>query len=402
MLLVALYFIYFLDLAGISIAYIIFVPILISSEFHFLPPDLSLGWRNLILGLLYASYPLTQFFGAPILGAFSDRFGRKKPLLFSSFLTAFAFFLSALSILFTNLILLFFSRMLAGIAAGNMTIAQATVADFISLEKRPRYMAIFNIVGGLSWVIAPYFGSMLANPKIASWFNPSTPFWIMGLLFFFSAILTFFAYPSHFKRVKEDKEEGFIESLLNCFRIPVVSSLLAISLLSTFGWMTYQGFISPYLAEKYAFSGEWIGKTFAYFSSWWLIGGLLSTEWLLKKFSAAKIALLQLFLVAAAVVSYQFFQKSIIIWFASALANLAEAIVISCFFALFSQLAKNEIQGKIFGFWNAGFALSSAFTPILSGLLSFYSLNIPFLIAFLILLSSGVLYLYWFKKVLTI
>ena len=118
---------------------------------------------------------------------------------------------------------------------------------------------------------------------------------------------------------------------------------------------------------------------FFYFSIWWMVGGLVANRWLLKKFSPTKTAVLPLFLVPLFIFSFLIFKDLSWIWFASGMANFFQAITISCFFALFSTLATKEIQGKAFGLWNAGFALTSALSPfhrtpgpLLSNLSSIY------------------------------
>lgn len=396
LVLTTLYAIYFLDLAGLAVVFVIFTP-LILEQGPLLPSEATLATRNVILGLLLAAYPLTQFFGAPILGELSDRLGRKKPLFYSSLFTAVFFFLSAIALAINSLSLLFLSRILSGFSAGNMTISQASTSDMIDEKNKPRYMAIFNIVGGISWAIAPYFGSVLADPGKVSWFSPSTPFWLLGLLFFASSWVVLF----RFKDVAIQKKRSrfgvaqVFRDLLNTLELRTVAPILLISVLTTFGWMMYQGFMPPYLSERYGFSLDWIGISFSYSSLWWFVGGILASQWLLKKYKTGYVNILPMLIAALGVLSYFFFSRSLGMWYASAITNTAQSIVFSCFFSLFSLMAPSDVQGKVFGFWNAGFALSSTISPILAGSLAAININFPFLVSFLLLLASFVFYLRW-------
>lgn len=393
-----LYLIYFLDLAGMAIVFILFAPLIIDGN-AFLPADVSKGSRNIILGFLFASYPLAQFFGAPILGEYSDRIGRKKPLFLSAFFTALTFCLSAVALEIHSLYLLFFSRILSGFSAGNMTIAQAAVGDLIEESNRPRYMALFNIAGGISWIIAPYAGTLLSDKSLVSWFSSATPFWVLGAFFLLSSLIVLFKFKEHVvlkKRYLGVKQ--IFKDLIKTLEQPTLAPLLLISILTTFGWLVYQGFMSAYLNQKYHFSTDMIGKTFTYFSAWWFIGGVLANQWLLKKFHSSKVNLIPMLVAPLGVLSYYFFSSSDGMWIASAFANVAESLATTCFFSLFSVMAPAHIQGKVFGFWNAGFAVAGAIAPILSGILAAYNIDYPFILAFILLFASFIFYMRWFSQ----
>lgn len=397
LVLFSLYAIYFLDLAGLAIVFVIFAPLIIESN-SLLSPDVSISQRNIILGFLLATYPLTQFLGAPILGELSDRFGRKWPLFFSSLFTAFTFLLSALSLQMESLSLLFISRLLAGFSAGNMTITQASIGDLVEEKKRPRYMAFFNIVGGVSWTIAPFLGSILSNPNNVSWFSQGTPFAAIGILFLILSFLVL----AKFQTTGAVKKGGIkiiriFKDLIRTLELPTISPLLLTSVLTVFGWMMYQGFMAAYLNQKYQFSQDWIGITFSYFSGWWFVGGLLANQWLLKKFHASHVNLIPMLIVPFAVLSFSFFSDSLGMWFATPFSNGFASLASSCFFSLFSTMAHPDIQGKVFGFYNAGFALSSFLCPIIGGLLAAYNIDFPFIAAFILLLAAFFFYWKWFS-----
>lgn len=85
--------------------------------------------RSLLYGALLAVFPLLQFFGAPMLGSLSDRYGRKPVLLVSQTGTMLGYILLALAIYWQNLPLLFFSRMLPGFTGGNIAVILSSIAD---------------------------------------------------------------------------------------------------------------------------------------------------------------------------------------------------------------------------------------------------------------------------------
>ena len=68
----------FIDMIGIGIVLPILGPLFLDKSISILPQAFSIAQRTMLLGFLIASYPLAQFFGAPMLGALSDHHGRKK------------------------------------------------------------------------------------------------------------------------------------------------------------------------------------------------------------------------------------------------------------------------------------------------------------------------------------
>jgi len=390
-----LYLIYGLDMAGIWVVFVVFAPLLIDPANGMLPSDYSVGARNVLLGVLFAAYPLAQFFAAPFLGELSDRIGRKKPLLFACLATGLAFIFSAYAIYVNSYFLLLLSRLWSGFTSGNMTIAQAAVSDGVEKEKIPSAMAMFNTISGIGWIVAPFGGSLLTDRHLASWFSFETPFLVMAICFFILAFLL----AKHFKEShhREDKSvsiNAIVYDYKEVFFDPKLRTSLLMAFSSIFAWLLYQGFMSTYLDERYNFSENQIGSTFDYFSFFWFLGGFIASNWLLKKFSAKKLLPVPLVIVPFAIVAYLFFKTPDYMWLFSAIANVGESLIISCFFAIFASEAKESQQGKVFGFWNASQAFSFFITPIIAGAVSAVHINIPFSLAAII----GILIIVWFFR----
>src|SRR5437870_2255536 len=130
----SLVFTIFNDGLGWGVILTLFAPLLMGQNDTLLPADTTLQMRNLILGLLIAIYPFTQFIFMPLLGALSDHVGRKIVLKWTILCAGISFVISALAISIGSLTLLFFSRFLAGVFSANAATAQAAIAD-ISSEK---------------------------------------------------------------------------------------------------------------------------------------------------------------------------------------------------------------------------------------------------------------------------
>jgi MFS family permease len=79
-----LYVVVFAGFVGCSLMIVVFTPLVLRVDGGMLPHGDSAATRAIALGVLLAMYPLAQFLGAPVIGALSDRHGRKPTLLVSS------------------------------------------------------------------------------------------------------------------------------------------------------------------------------------------------------------------------------------------------------------------------------------------------------------------------------
>ncbi|MEL0098460.1 MAG: MFS transporter, partial [Opitutae bacterium] len=111
-------------------------------------------------GILGSLYAVLQFFFAPIWGGLSDRYGRKPVLLFSLSGTAIGYFLWIMA---GDIWLLLLSRVIGGMAGGNISVATAAIADVTTREKRSKGMAFVGIAFGLGFVLGPALGGIASQ-----------------------------------------------------------------------------------------------------------------------------------------------------------------------------------------------------------------------------------------------
>jgi len=109
-------------------------------------------------GLLLGSFGLAQFFSAPLLGAISDRCGRRAVLLVSIFGLGLNFLITAIA---PFLWLLLVSRLIGGASGASFTVAGAYVADVTSEEERSRSFGMLGAMFGLGFICGPILGGLL-------------------------------------------------------------------------------------------------------------------------------------------------------------------------------------------------------------------------------------------------
>jgi DHA1 family tetracycline resistance protein-like MFS transporter len=177
-----LYFVVFIGFVGYSLMITVFTPLLLGDGGGLLPTDSSTASRTLVLGGLLAVYPLAQFFGAPVLGSLSDRFGR-RPVLLASLAASVGFYaLIALALHLHSLVLLAVACLFAGLAEANIAIAQSAIADIAPAAERSRLFGYVYLSSSLAYVVGPLAGGKLADPNVVGWFAPSTPFLAVAIL----------------------------------------------------------------------------------------------------------------------------------------------------------------------------------------------------------------------------
>ncbi|TVQ67193.1 MAG: MFS transporter [Balneolaceae bacterium] len=149
-----------------------------------------------MIGLLYSVYSFMQLIFSPIWGSWSDRIGRRPIMLLSTFGAVIAYIMFGLA---ESLSILFLSRIVAGTMGGNISTAQAYIADVTDSENRARGMGLIGAAFGIGFVVGPATATALIHPSfhelIASAGWVSLAEWMgenrFALPGFFAAFLSF-------------------------------------------------------------------------------------------------------------------------------------------------------------------------------------------------------------------
>jgi multidrug resistance protein len=151
------------------------------------------GASGLEIGMVMASYSLMQFLFAPWWGHLSDRIGRRPVLLFSTAGAVAAYLMFAWATRFQGMTafwLIIASRVFAGIAGANITVAQAYIADITPPENRSKRMGLIGMAFGLGFILGPYIGG-----KSMKLLGDAGPGWVAAGLCAVNFILTLLILP---------------------------------------------------------------------------------------------------------------------------------------------------------------------------------------------------------------
>ena len=120
----------------------------------------TFGASPMTIGLLFASFSVTQLIASPVLGSLSDRWGRRPVLIFSLLGTVVSFVMLALA---QSLAMLFVARAVDGLSGGNIATARAYIADITSEENRARAFGILGAAFGLGFIVGPALGGLFSR-----------------------------------------------------------------------------------------------------------------------------------------------------------------------------------------------------------------------------------------------
>src|SRR5882757_4340208 len=133
----------------------------------------TFGLTGTTLGILTASFSIAQFFATPVLGSLSDKWGRKPLLVISLAGTCISFLMFAEA---HTLIVLFAARILDGLTGGNVSVAQAMVADTATPQNRAKRFGILGSSLAFGIVIGPFVGGVFTK------LSPQAPFFFAAAL----------------------------------------------------------------------------------------------------------------------------------------------------------------------------------------------------------------------------
>lgn len=184
----------FLDMLGVGII----APVM---------PYLVAKFRSdaMTIGILTLCYSAAQFFASPLLGVWSDRYGRRPILLLSTLGTALGYFIFGWA---NTLWLMFIARLIPGFTGGNISTAQAYIADISKPEDRSKNFGLIGAAFGLGFLLGPAIGGI---------FKENSPF-VAGGLSLLTTILGYFFLPESLPRSKR-REGGISADELNPFHL---------------------------------------------------------------------------------------------------------------------------------------------------------------------------------------
>jgi MFS transporter, DHA1 family, tetracycline resistance protein len=388
-------FTFFVDNLGWSIVFPIFAPLFLDANNDVFTSDVSVATRTTLLGVFLMAFPLAQFFGAPILGEIADKFGRKKAFIVSILLTVFGYALSGYAILTNGLVILFVSRLITGVFAGNLSICLATISD-LSVDKKTKLknFSYLSVIAGFSFILGAFMGGKFSDVSVSKYFSPDLPMWIAAVLSFLNLAFIVFAFSETYQ-VQKNLKFDFFESIHNiqkALKTDKVKKMYVIYFLFVFGWTLIFQFSPVMVIRKFQFTNSQIGDLAAFMGITWAVGSAFVHRLLLKKFSSLRVLELSLlvFTVLALIITFQTTLWSVV--FLLGLCGLIGGVAWPICTSLISNLASSDMQGKILGISQSMQSLAMALSPLIGGCVDQVYSHLPFILAGIATFIGGLIY----------
>jgi len=211
-----------------------------------------------IFGLFATAWAFMQFVFSPVLGALSDRFGRRRVILISNFGLGFDYILMALA---PNLIWLFVGRLISGITAASISTSYAYITDVTPPEKRAGAFGLMGAAFGLGFILGPGVGGILGSV------DPRLPFWVAAGLSLANALYGLFVLP---ESLPLDKRQPFSWRRANPFaslkflhRQRELFGLASIGFLSNLAHVVLNSTFVLYAGYRYQWNEREVGLALA-------------------------------------------------------------------------------------------------------------------------------------------
>lgn len=359
----------------------------------------SFNEKMIALGLMMASFPFGQFFGSPIIGHLSDRYGRKKVILLSLSGCILGYLITAYSVSKSCIGGMFVGLALCGFCEGNVTIGQSVVADIATeYEHKARHFGLLNAFISLGFIIGPLMGGQLANPDILPFFNFSTPFWTAAGMTAIGMLVIFFG-SSETLKIKQDQKPSwhFFATILKGFKKPKLPQLYCANFFLALGYFSFFRFLPVFLKMRFSFSPSYLSFVMVYGSLAMIISVLWVVPLLARTLSSVRILALFATLFACTILLCILPSSPYALWMTIPLTGICLAVTITNGSLLISNASSENFQGQALGILTSVQVLAEALTGIFGGMIATEKAALPLIIGAIMSVISTFI-LIWNKR----
>ena len=357
--LLVIFFTVFIDMVGFGIV----IPVLPLYAEHFHATPLEIGW-------LTGIYSGMQIIFTPLLGRLSDRVGRRPVLIVSLAGTAVGFLVMGWA---STLPLLFLARIIDGATGGNISTAQAYIADVSTPENRSKSMGLIGAAFGLGFVFGPMIGGILSQISYGA------PFYFAAALAAANVGLLYFILPESLSKEyrSQPHERTRLREVFQHGHGRTFARIVATYFFSITGFAIMTTLFALLTEKHFGYGARQTGYIFGFIGiiSVILQGGLIGR--LVKMFGETTLARTGLFLLALAMLLLPLVVRLPMLLAVCALTAVANGLVSPTLNGLASQMIDRSWQGRALGLMQSAGSFGRLVGPLLGGWLLMFDLGFP-------------------------
>lgn len=336
------------------------------------------------LSLLFASFSLFQFIATPIIGKLSDIYGRRPLLIVSIAGTGLSLILFASA---TSVWMLFVARILDGITGGNMSVAQAVIADRLHGKERAKAFGMLGASFGFGFLVGPALGGLLSEISLTA------PFWFAGVLAIVAAVFGYFfleesLHPDH-RRAHGDEPILDFRKLWTALKLPVLGLLILTVFFSSLSLNNFIIGFQSYTNDILKLSPRNIGLIFALSGVVNILMQAFGIKYLLKHFKNHETLILACEVIAAIFLTGLAFTVGVtwfvIVLFFFMVFNAPIGTIVS---AMISDRTHGKEQGEMLGVSSSYLSLGQIIGPLMAGMVATRNVHAVFFVGGILMLVA--------------
>lgn len=390
-----LFFTIFLDMLGLGMI-IPIMPFLFTdptSPHYMLGAGVSVHTGYVLMGIVLSLFSLGMFLSSPIMGEFSDKYGRRKLLLLSISGNAIGYMLFAFGILLRSVPIIILARVVNGITSGSIVVAQAAIADSTKPEDRAKNFGLIGAAFGLGMIFGPYIGGRLVDNTLVSWFSTTTPFFFAASLALINVLFILFFFRETNKHIDTTRVLTFLKAIRNiekAISLKTIRPLFMTNFLFQSGFSFYMTFSGVFFLSRFGFTEANIGNYFAYIGMWIIFTQMIVTRLVARYFREKQVLQNTIFVVGLSIFTITTLHHSMGLYVVAPFMAFAMGLTQSNMMALISRSADASVQGEILGINGSVSALANTLPPLLAGILAAsFAPEAPLILSAFVISLSG-------------
>ncbi len=349
--------------------------------------------QQVVVGMsaLLSVFAACTFFAAPVLGALSDRYGRKKILLISLLGSVAGYIIFGIG---GALWMLFLGRIIDGLTAGNISTLFAYISDTTTPKERTKWFGYVGAVMGTGKIGGPALGGLLGSISIG------LPFYVTAALIFLSGLAVYFLLPESLppeKRTRQLAPGSFntFSHFKEVFGLKEIKLLLILGVLFYAALGIFQFNFTVFLKDVYQWGPEFIGILLTLVGICDIITRAVLLPRLLKRFNEKSIGIAGLtgLGIGLGLILASIYLHSVVLVSLAVIGIISgEGLFETTYTGKLSKSIGESKQGKLQGVNQSLQSANNMLVPLLAAAIYFYRPGILYATATGIVLAAIVVY----------